>query len=82
MNITLKLFSSLMEYLPGGAIGNSVEIKLTQPVSTAALIERYKIPLKAVQVVMVNGEFQSPDSRSDLLADGDKVSIWPAIQGG
>ena len=82
MEIKLKLFSSLMEYLPSTAEGNTVKISSASIMSCDDLISKYNIPHEAVQVVMVNGEFRAVELRSEPLADGDVVSIWPSIQGG
>lgn len=82
MQITLKLFSSLMDYLPANAEGNSLTMKLSSTTTCHQLIDQYKIPRDIVQVVMINGEFAPVDRRESPLSDGDTVSIWPAIQGG
>jgi molybdopterin synthase sulfur carrier subunit len=82
VELRLKLFSSLMEYLPTNAKGNSVSLNLSGDMSCHGLIDYYKIPRDVVQVVMVNGEFVAVENRENPLADGDTVSVWPAIQGG
>ncbi len=82
MELKLKLFSSLMEHLPDEAVGNTVKVVTTVPKSCNDLVARYKIPPESVQVVMVNGEHVSSESRDDPLRDGDTISIWPSIQGG
>ena len=82
MQLKLKLFSSLMEYLPQDAKGNTIEITVAGTNSCIDLIKRYKIPQESIQVVMVNGEFVPPESRNIPLSDGDTISIWPSIQGG
>ncbi len=82
MNVSLKLFSSLMEYLPPNSEGNTVKISGIDQITCNQLIQRYKIPADSVRVVMVNGEFQALEARDQNLEDGDTISIWPAIQGG
>lgn len=82
MQIKLKLFSSLMEYLPDNAEGNTLELSLSGTTNCQALIDQYKIPRDVVQVVMVNGEYVPPEQRETPLTSGDTVSIWPSIQGG
>lgn len=82
MRVTVKLFSNLMEYLPVGTEGNSFVLQLAESASSADILDRCKIPADAVQVVMINGEFQAKEKRSEPLSDGDTLSIWPAIQGG
>jgi len=71
-----------MEYLPEDAAGNTVKVVSAVPKSCNDLVMRYRIPPEAVQVVMVNGDYISPESRDDPLRDGDTISIWPSIQGG
>lgn len=82
MQITLKLFSSLMDYLPANAEGNSLNLNISGTATCHQLIDQYKIPRDIIQVVMINGEFAPVDRRESPLSDGDTVSIWPAIQGG
>ena len=82
MKVTVKFFSSLMEYLPADAVDNSVEIVQGSPVSPNHVLERYKIPEAEVQTMMVNGVFLPPDKRGDPLSDGDTLTVWPALQGG
>lgn len=82
MKISLKLFSSLMEYLPGDAIGNKVEVQMAAGASCKEVLAHLKIPDETIQVVMVNGEYVAPENRAEALSDGDAVSVWPSIQGG
>ena len=79
MKVTLKLFSGLMEYLPAGSSGNSLEVDGPGNLSPLGLVDRYGIPR---QEAAVNGEFVAPENRDKPLDDGDTVSIWPSIQGG
>lgn len=85
MSITMKLFSGLVEYLPPEAVGNAlqVSISLESPIPTPhILIDKYRLPRKEAQVVMVNGKFVPPEKRDIPLQDGDVMSVWPSIQGG
>lgn len=82
MNITLKLFSGLTEYLPPGAEGNALEVCAADSMTPHMLIAQYRLPRAEAKVVMVNGEFLPPEKRDLPLRDGDVVSIWPSIQGG
>ncbi|NKB76385.1 MAG: MoaD/ThiS family protein [Gammaproteobacteria bacterium] len=82
MNITLKLFSNLMEYLPKEADSNTVNMVVSVSTSPYDLIDRLGIPRGEAQVMMKNGEFCPIEQRSYPLNDGDTVSVWPSIQGG
>ena len=82
MKVTVKFFSSLMEYLPADARDNTVEIVQASPVSPDQVLERYKIPEAEVQTMMINGVFLPPEKRGEPLSDGDTLTVWPALQGG
>ena len=82
MRITLKFFSSLMEYLPDMAEGNAIELTVGDNQTPNQLLDRYKVPREEAQMMMRNGVFLPPEARNQPLCDGDVLSIWPTIQGG
>ncbi len=82
MNITVKLFSSLMEYLPGDVDGNTLELSFNDDQTPHQIVDRYKVPREEVQMMMLNGVFLPEEQRDETLKDGDTLSVWPTIQGG
>lgn len=82
MKITVKFFSSLMEYLPASADDNSIEIEQASPLTPIQVIERFGVPEEEVRTMMKNGTFLPEDQRTASLEDGDVLTVWPAIQGG
>lgn len=82
MNITIKFFSNLMEYLPETADGNSIELTVSDTQTPNQLLERYKVPREEAQMMMCNGVFLPVEARGQPLREGDVLSIWPTIQGG
>jgi sulfur carrier protein ThiS len=69
MNVTLKLYASLSDYLPADARHNQVA--------------RYRLPPKLTHLVLVNGAYVAPDARATkALRDGDQLAVWPPIAGG
>lgn len=83
MNVTLKLYASLADYLPATARHNQVEVELPDGATVGGVIERYQLPPKLTHLVLVNGVFVSPDARpTALLHDGDQLAVWPPIAGG
>ncbi len=84
MNITLKLFASLTDYLPvESKYTNIVALDIAPDTTIGQLVERYRLPAKEVHLVLVNGSYIAPEQRaSKTLAEGDVLAIWPPIAGG
>jgi sulfur carrier protein ThiS len=84
MNITLKLFASLTDYLPAESkYTNIVALDIAPETTIMQLVERYRLPLKEVHLVLVNGSYIAPEHRaSKTLVEGDVLAIWPPIAGG
>lgn len=82
-HLTFKLYASLGQYLPAGAVDNKATIELTQDESLADLIERFDLPERLVHLVLVDGVFVAPEDRAlRILKDGETVAIWPPVAGG
>jgi sulfur carrier protein ThiS len=82
-HLTFKLYASLGQYLPAGAVDNKATIELTQDESLADLIERFDLPERLVHLVLVDGVFVPPEDRAArILQDGETVAIWPPVAGG
>lgn len=84
MQITLKLYASLGQYLPADSReGNEITLELPEGASILQAIEPFALPMKLVHLVLVNGVFVAPEQRgSRVLKDGDVLAIWPPIAGG
>jgi molybdopterin converting factor small subunit len=84
MKVELKLFATLADYLPADARStNSVQLELAQGITVDEVIGRFKLPLKLVHLVLVNGAYVPPAARAArLLAENDTLAIWPPIAGG
>ena len=84
MNITLKLFASLTDYLPvESKYTNIVALDIAPETTIMQLVERYRLPAKEVHLVLVNGSYIAPELRSTkTLVEGDVLAIWPPIAGG
>lgn len=83
MNITLKLYASLGQYLPDGAKYNEATVEAGEGETIAALLDRHNVPRDACHLVLLNGVFQAPASRGEKqLSDGDALAVWPPVAGG
>jgi sulfur-carrier protein len=84
MNITLKLFASLTDYLPPESkYTNIVALDVAEGATIGSIIEQHNLPLKWVHLVLVNGVYIYPEKRANhALVEGDVLAIWPPIAGG
>jgi len=84
MRIKFKLYATLTDLLPSGAIDNAVNIDLPDDITLHAVIDKYNIPRKLAHLVLLNGIFICAADRDQtgLLADGDTLAIWPPVAGG
>lgn len=84
MNITLKLFASLTDYLPPDARrANRVVLDVADGVSVQRVIDDFQLPAKLVHLVLVNGAYIDPADRATrALVPDDVLAIWPPIAGG
>ena len=84
MQVTFKLFATLMRHLPPGAKRHAVTLEFGagEAVTPNQLIERFAVPRSEVHLVLVNGVYLSEERRDTPLRDGDQLAIWPPVAGG
>ena len=82
MQVTFKLFASLMAYLPEGAHKNEAQLEVEPGITPNQLIERYSVPKSEVHLVLLNGIYLDENARDDAMKDGDTLAIWPPVAGG
>jgi thiamine biosynthesis protein ThiS len=88
MEIALKLFATLGDYLPQELNGkvrryNELAIDVEDATTVQAVIDRFKVPPRLAHLVLVNGVFIPREARAThALRPGDELAIWPPIAGG
>lgn len=84
MKITFKLYATLQDLLPSGAVDNAVEIDITGDTTLNMLIDRYKVPRELAHLVLLNGVFicDSDRDQPEMFKEGDVLAIWPPVAGG
>jgi sulfur carrier protein ThiS len=83
MQITLKLFATLGDYLPPGTRDNRVELDIAPSDTVQTVLSRFHLPERLVHLVLVNGVFIPPAARAvRRLEPGDQLAAWPPIAGG
>lgn len=79
MKVTIRLFTTLREYLPPGSDGRSARVDVEAGSTVVDLVDSVGIPRDLPHIVMVNSR-KAPITHA--LEEGDVVSLFPAIGGG
>ncbi len=84
MKITFKLYATLQDLLPAGAVKNAVEIEVADDASLNDIIDQHRVPRDLAHLVLVNGIFHCDADRDDrnVLKENDVLAIWPPVAGG
>jgi molybdopterin converting factor small subunit len=83
MEITLKLYASLSQYLPETSVKHATRIDISPSDNTFTLLDRLNVPNEEVHLVLLNGVYLHPEERKNLnFSDGDTLAIWPPVAGG
>ena len=83
MLVTLKLFATLSEHLPTGAVRNAIACEIADDATVRDVLDRYAVPLAKCHLILINGVYVAPAaSGSKRLVAGDTVSVWPPVAGG
>jgi sulfur-carrier protein len=83
IQVELKLFASLMSFLPAAAQEHSVRVEMPAGATIYDLMDRYKVPRDQAHLVICNGLFIAPSQRQNYtLQDGDSIALWPPVAGG
>ena len=83
MQITLKLYATLGQYLPEHAPGHAMDIDVDSSATPFNIIDQFRVPRESAHLVLLNGVYVSPaDREQPVLKDGDTLAIWPPVAGG
>jgi molybdopterin converting factor small subunit len=82
MQIEFKLFASLMDYLPKGAVKNAITLEVAENTTPNQLIDFYSVPQADVHLVLINGIYVDAAGRDLPMKPDDTLAIWPPVAGG
>ena len=84
MNVTLKLYATLTDYLPAEARrSNAMALQLAAGTTVADCIDNLHLPDRLCHLVLIDGVFIPPAERTRrALRGGETLAIWPPIAGG
>jgi len=80
IEIEIRLYATLRRYRPELKVGEPLFLKLDEGTTVKRVLEEMlTIPTGVVKTVFVNGIYREVDH---VLADGDRVGIFPPVGGG
>ncbi len=83
MNITLKLYASLGEYLPQEAQRHALKVSVNNQDTPNGILKRFNVPHASIHLVLINGIYIEPAARERAeFKEGDTLAVWPPVAGG
>jgi len=79
MEIEVKLFATLRDYLPKGSSRFSCRMVVEGPTRVQDILSRLKIPEQIPKIILINGVH---GKKEQVLKEGDVLSIFPPVAGG
>jgi len=78
MNITLKLYAALGEFLPAEAQANAVKVDVPDDATISDVLTSHQVPLGRCHLIMINGHQHDRNALSSTkLAGGDTLAVLP-----
>ncbi len=79
MKIELKLYASLASHMPEKTGRNLYEMEVREGTTIHDIIDQLKVPRPSIKLIFLNGVHADDD---EILKEGDRVGIFPAVAGG
>lgn len=79
MKIEVRLFASLVRYLPEGGGGHSNTLEIPDGITLGQVVKLLRIPEEMPAIHLINGRDAGFDQ---AVKDGDVVSLFPPLAGG
>lgn len=83
MEITIKLYAGLSQYLPKNSEKNSFQLDISSAETTFSVLDKFKVPKESAHLVLLNGVYLHPEEREQpKFREGDTLAVWPPVAGG
>lgn len=79
MEIEVKLFATLRDFLPEGSGRFSCRMEIDGKTRVQDILSKLKIPEEMPKIILVNGVHGKKDQ---ALKEGDVLSVFPPVAGG
>ena len=83
MEITVKLYAGLSEYLPENAEKHAAKLSISKNETPFSILDKFNVPKEAAHLVLLNGIYLEPEERNQpRFNEGDTLAVWPPVAGG
>ena len=83
MEITLKLYAGLSQYLPENSKQHSTNLDISSSETALSLLDKFNVPKESAHLVLLNGVYLEPEEREKpKFSEGDTLAVWPPVAGG
>jgi sulfur carrier protein ThiS len=83
MQISVKLFGALRQYLPAGSSYNSCQLTIATNAMLEDVLGQLAIPDQKAYLVIINDEkINRQDYASTQVSENDEIVLLPPIKGG
>ena len=83
MQVSVKLFGALREYLPAGSGFNSCQLTIASNTMLGDVLGQLPIPEQKAYLVIINDEkINRENYASTQISENDEVVLLPPIKGG
>jgi sulfur-carrier protein len=79
MEVEVKLFATLRDYLPKGSGRFSCKMEIDGDTRVKDILDKLRIPEELPKIILINGIHGKVDQ---ALKEGDVISIFPPVAGG
>ncbi len=83
MEITLKLYAGLTQYLPENSEKHATQLNISSSETAFSILDKFNVPKESAHLVLLNGVYLQPDEREKSnFKEGDTLAVWPPVAGG
>jgi len=83
MEITVKLYAGLSQYLPENAVKHATKLDIPDSETAFSILEKFNVPKESAHLVLLNGVYLDSNERENsTFSEGDTLAVWPPVAGG
>ena len=83
MEITLKLYAGLTQYLPENSDKHCTKLNISSSETVFSILDKFNVPKESAHLVLLNGVYLEAEAREkSCFSEGDTLAVWPPVAGG